>query len=181
MIARQKSSILIVFLLLGIAFFGGYFVKDSTDNPTLLWPERTALAAGGTQDDSFAMAVGRVDSNVEGLCILDFLTGELTCTVLDYRRGKFSSIFKANVIKDFRIEQAGRRKFLLLSGEVNFPRGAGAARAAQSAIYVLDSSSGMYAAYGIPWRQELASGGRPQMGQLILLDVGTARTAALRD
>lgn len=180
MIAKQKSSILISILLLGIAFFGGYFVKDS-DHPTLLWPETTAMAAGGTQDDSFAMAIGRVDSNVEGVCILDFLTGELTCTVLDYRSGKFSSMFKANVIKDLRIEQAGRRKFLMLTGEVSFPRGAGAARAAQSAIYVLDSASGTYAAYGIPWRQELASGGRPQVGQLILLDVGTARTAALRE
>ena len=180
MFTQQKSSILIVLLLFGIAFFGGYFVKDSAD-PALLWPEKAVMAAGATQDDSFAMAVGRVDSNVEGVCILDFLTGELTCTVLDYRRGKFSSVFKANVIKDLRIEQAGRRKFLMLSGEVNFPRGAGAARAAQSAIYVLDSSSGTYAAYGIPWRQELASGGRPQVGQLILLDVGTARTAALRD
>ena len=126
MIANQKHFILIVGLLFGVAFLGGYFVKDST-GPTLLWPENAAMAAGGAQDDSFAMAVGRVDSNVEGVYILDFLTGELTCTVLDYRGGKFRSIFKANVIKDLRIEQVGRRKFLMLSGEVNFPRGVGAA------------------------------------------------------
>ena len=128
MITNQKHVILIVGLLFGVAFLGGYFVKDST-GPTLLWPENAAMAAGGTQDDSFAMAVGRVDSNVEGVYILDFLTGELTCTVLDYRGGKFRSIFKANVIKDLRIEQVGHRKFLMLSGEVNFPRGVGAGRA----------------------------------------------------
>ena len=29
------------------------------------------------------MAVGPMDSNVEGVCILDFLTGELTVTVMD--------------------------------------------------------------------------------------------------
>ena len=63
----------------------------------------------------------------------------------------------------------------MTTGAINFPRGATAARPGNSIVYVLETTTGNYAAYGIPWRRELAATGRPQAAALQLLDVGTAQ------
>ena len=139
-------------------------------------------AASATHSDSFAMATGPIDSAVEGLFILDFVSGDLQCIVLNFRTAKFNSFFKANVIRDLGLEGAEKRpSYLMNTGMINFPRGASTSRPGNSVVYVLDTTSGAYAAYTIPWRRELASTARPQMAPMMLLDAGRARTAAIRE
>ena len=127
------------------------------------------------------MATGSIDEDVEGLFLLDFVTGELQCAVLNYRTGRFTSLFRANVQADLGVDPAKRPKYLMTTGMINFPRGASAARPGNSVVYVMDTSSGNFAAYAIPWRRELASIGRPQAAAMILMDMGRARTAAIRE
>jgi len=146
-----------------------------------LLAERTLQAAAADSDESFAIATGQIDSDVEGLYIVDSITGELTCSVLNYRTGKFNAVFRANVKADLGGDAAKRPRYLITSGLINFPRGATQARPGNSVVYVLDATTGIYAAYGIPWRRELAATGRPQAGPLTLLDVGQSRTSALRE
>ena len=144
-------------------------------------PETVLHAAGATQNDAFAIASGPVDEDVEGFFVLDFLTGELQCAVISRVNGKFSSLFHRNVVQDLGIDPAKRPTYLMTTGQINFPRGAAAARPGNSIVYVLDTTSGNYAAYGIPWRREFSSTGRAQAAPMTLLDVGRARSATIRE
>ncbi|MEZ6117054.1 MAG: hypothetical protein R3C28_10840 [Pirellulaceae bacterium] len=40
-------------------------------------------------------------------------------------------------------------------------------------MYVLDSNTGNFVVYTLPWRGEMASVGAPQAGQLVVLDYGS--------
>lgn len=182
MIRSNRQTIVYGLILLtgcAVAFVGGYLFRPTPQRSGLL-PEMKLHADAATQNGAFAMAVGPMDDDVEGVCILDFLTGELTVTVMDTRNAKFNALFKANVIKDLGIDQTKRPQYLMATGRVDFPRGVNVARPGHSLVYVLDTTSGTYAAYGMPWRRELASAGRTQAGNLTLLDLGKARTAAIR-
>lgn len=144
--------------------------------------EAQVHAATASTGETFAMATGAIDEDVEGLFVLDFITGELQCAVLNYRTGRFTSVFRRdNVQADLGVDPAKRPKYLMTTGMINFPRGASAARPGNSVVYVMDTSTGAFAAYAIPWRRELASIGRPQASAMILMDVGRARTAAIRE
>ncbi len=163
---------------------GSASVRAEPDTPDLDTPFGSVpvlQAATATNDDSFAVATGRIDEDVEGFFTLDFLTGELQCVVMNYRIAKLNAVFKTNVLKDLGVDQEKAPKYLMATAEVDFPRGGTIARPAQSVVYVLDTVTGNFAAYGLPWRRELAAAGRPQLGVLQLLDVGRARTAALRE
>lgn len=201
-VATVASSLLIV---AGISLAAGYWAgtfahRTDVDGPSAnqalrnralasMLPGQTLSelplqAATATTGGSFAVATGMVDSDVEGLYVLDFVTGDLQCSVLNFRTGKFNAVFRANVLQDLGSDGAVEGKnptFLLSTGMINFPRGASVARPGNSVCYVLDTTTGSYAAYAIPWRRELAATGRPQSGALMLLDVGRARTLAIRE
>jgi hypothetical protein len=185
-----------VLLVLSLAVAAGYWgriiqqrhaaamtspAEKPLDGLASLLAERRLHASTAAMGESFAMATGSIDSDVEGLFLLDFVTGELQCIVLNYRSGKFNAIFRANVQADLGVDPAKRPKYLMTTGTINFPRGASAARPGNSVVYVMDTASGNFCAYAIPWRRELAATARPQAGGLMLMDVGTVRTGALRE
>ena len=127
---------------------------------------------------TFAAATNFIDEDAEGLFLLDGVTGELQCVVLNHRSAKFNALFRANVAQDLGVEAGKKPEYLLVTGNVNF-RGSSNARPARSVAYVVDSATGKYAAYGVPWRRELANQGRGQTGPMALLHVGTARSPEL--
>ena len=144
--------------------------------------ETRLQAAAAARSESFALATGPIDEEVEGLYILDYVSGELQCVVLNFRSGKFNAVFRANVMQDLGLDVAAKRpSYLMVAGAINFPRGASIARPGNSVVYVLDTVTGAYGAYAIPWRRELAATARPQAAAMILMDVGRARTAAIRE
>jgi hypothetical protein len=190
--APSPSTLWLLILLVAVAAFAVGFAGRGW------WAERgegivpADVLAGWFQEkqlradtaavgDSFAMATGPIDSEVEGLYLLDFLTGDLQCVVLNYRTARFNAIFRANVLNDLGVDPAKKPQFLMTTGAVNFPRGAAIARPGNSVVYVLETTTGNFAAYGLPWRRELAATGRAQADALLLLDIGRARTAALRE
>jgi hypothetical protein len=133
---------------------------------------RAATAHGG---DTMALATGAVDEQ-EGLFVLDFLTGELQCYILNARGPSvFFAHFRTNVINALGVEQGKKPSYAMVTGDVSFLRGAAIARPAGSVVYVCDTNTGNIAAYGIPWNRTAAAAGRPQQGALILLDVAKAR------
>lgn len=155
-----------------------FVVRTNTSRWALPNLETRLMASAADANEGFAMATGLIDENVEGLFMLDGLTGELQVWVLNYRSGKFGAIFKRNVLED--MELSGKSpKFLLTTGEVQF-RSSTFGRPGRSVAYVVETSTGKIAAYGVPW-----GGGRQATagvaGTLILLDVGAARTAAIRE
>lgn len=168
-------------VILGM-LLGGFMLNIMvSDRSSGLVPEIPIHAVGSSANEGYAIATGWLDDEMEGLFMLDTLTGDLTCHVLNQRTAKFGTLFGANVSAVMNLQQGKRPEFLLATGRANFPRGQGAARPAFSAVYVIETNSGNFAAYGVPWRRGASTLGKPQLGELVLLDAGRARSAAIRD
>jgi hypothetical protein len=133
-------------------------------------------AIGSVASDSFAACTAAMDNSVEGFFILDFQTGDLTGGVLNSQgnAAKFTRVYASNVLKDLGFE-AGKvkdPKFLLVAGGMNFI-GPNSNTLAQSVLYVTDVSTGVTAAYGIPWVSQQAR--VPGKAEFVLLDIARPR------
>lgn len=155
--------------------------RGATEATTALasFNETLLHASSASPGENFALATGAVDEDAEGVFVLDYLTGILKCAVLNHRTGKFAALFTTNVTKDLGASK--NPKYQMVTGLVNFNRGATPMRPGMSVVYVLDSSSGRMAAYGIPWRRDAAATGRPQLGMLQTIDGLLTRTIQIRE
>src|SRR5690242_4859125 len=145
-----------------------------------LWPSMPLHAAATHGIDKFAIATGLVDSSVEALYFLDFLTGDMRAAVINPKNGKFNAFFTRNIAADF--QGAGRNSgYLMVTGSVNMPRGSNSFQYADSIVYVAEASTGQVAAYTIPWNSSLHAAQKVQYGEFVPLDVQQFRTAFVRD
>ena len=145
-----------------------------------LWPSVPLHASATHGLDKFAIATGLVDSTVEALYFLDFLTGDLRAAVINPKNGKFNSFFARNIVNDFGVGGTGAR-YLLVTGAADMPRGRANFQFAKSIVYVAEANTGAVAAYTIPWNSSLHAAGNPQRGEFQLLSVEQFRTAFVRD
>jgi hypothetical protein len=171
--------------LVALGFLAGVWVGDR-DRPESAWSsrfpglaEQVLEASTATSGENFALATGAIDQDAEGVFVLDFLTGTLKCAVLNHRSAKFAALFQTNVAQDLGIAKNG--KYLMVTGLVNFVRGANLYRPSLSVVYVLETNTGNMVAYGIPWQREAAATVRPQIGTLIPIDAMKVRTISIRD
>jgi hypothetical protein len=141
------------------------------------WIEQQLHAIATHGGDSIAIATGVVDENVEGVFILDFITGELTCQVLNARSGALGGVFRQNVVQDLGVEQGKQPKYLLVTGGLETRQSITNVRPAKSLVYVADSNTGRYVAYMLPWNQQLANAGGAQAAPMVVVGRGTARNA----
>lgn len=161
-------------MLVGVAiggFLAGSKAIDSGNSELAAFAgfQETLLhASSASSGEQFAMASGAIDSEAEGIFVLDYVTGVLKCAVLNQRTGKFAALFTANVTSE--LGAAKNPKYEMVTGLVNFTRGTTPRRPGMSVVYVLDATTGKLIAYGIPWRREAAATGRPQIGQLQPID-----------
>lgn len=144
-------------------------------------PLPTAFAITAQADETFAICTAPIDAanGIEGVFILDFLTGDLTGGVLNAASGTFLTSYKWNVLNDlgFQAGQAKNPKFLLVSGHAELrpnPR-FGRRQMARSVIYVTDCTTGATAAYGIPWSPQQGNASSPIVSELVPLDVARPR------
>ncbi len=170
-------------LLFGVGMVIGTIVGIST---TATPPAATAgfeidgkvlQAAAGASSDKFAIATGKVSDSAEGVFMLDGLTGDLQCLVPYTRTGAFGGLFKTNVFKDLNIQGTKAPRFIMVTGEANF---SGNPRPGNCIVYIVDASTGNYAAYGVPWNRQMETTGRAQQGLLLGLTSGQARNIMIR-
>lgn len=177
---------LAVGLLIGVGMLVGNLAATRNDQQTLFLSEIPVQATASVKSDHIAAATGPIDDKVEGLFTLDFITGHLQCAVL-YTGGpsanSFGGLYGANVVSDLNIENTKKPNYLLLTGYASFVRGGGggAMRPAACVAYVIDSNTGNFAAYGVPWNPAQVARGARQQGALIPLATGTARMVAIRE
>ena len=152
----------------------GYF--DEHQIP-LLEQQLHAVATHGA--DNMALATGRIDEGVEGIFILDFITGDLTCQVLNPRSGTLGGLFRQNVVQDLGVEQGKQPKYLLVTGGLEIRQNISNIRPAKSLVYVADSNTGRYVAYMLPWNQQLANAGGAQAAPMVAVGAGSARNAVV--
>lgn len=172
------GALAVLLVLLGVAI-GRIGTEPPSQVPSALLPKLQATATHGAE--TMAMATGPIDEESEGLYILDYLTGDLHCWVMNPRTGKFGGVFKHNVWVDLGSPKTKNTKYVMVTGSANFARGGSTARPAASVLYVADAVTGALAAYNIPWDRAAFASGRSQSGGFVKLDMGQARNIVIRE
>lgn len=173
---------LAVGLLVGVGMMIGTLVAVRQGPATgLQFPETLLHATASHSGKSMAMATGLVDDDAEGVFILDYLTGDLHCYVLNprYFPVQWGGVFKTNVIQDLGVQQGKDPNYVMVTGQTQFMRGNLEAQPAGCVVYVADANTGNFAAYGLGWNRTAARTRAVQQGTFSLLQTGKARTLAV--
>jgi hypothetical protein len=172
-------------LMIGLAIGGGVAAgvwlgqRGATANlPGLADLHLKAMASHGS--DTFAIATGPIDDDVEGLFTLDFLTGDLNCYVINPRNGAIGGWFSANVANVLKVEKGKKPSYLLVTGNIQTTGTAGGQRPAASLCYVADSNTGDVAAFTFPWVKAATNVGVPQSTPMRPIGTWKTRNVDLR-
>lgn len=170
-------------LLVGAGMLvGSIAATSSRSTSNIELPETLLHATASHSTDTFAIATGPVGGEMEGLFTLDYLSGDLRCFVLHPRNiGGWAGAFQYNVINDLQLQPGKTPKFLMVTGMGSFRGSSGAAsniarNLGGSLVYVMDSNTGNFAVYGVPFNEQaLNRGGSLPPGQLVRIAVGKAK------
>lgn len=184
----MRSGYAVAFLLLATVistatagFFAGRASKatvtETTLQPNVYFPPIDATAA--VSSEKFSMCTGLISDRAEGLFVLDHNSGLLQCSIIYPRLGRFLGLFTINVAADVGAGGKGGR-YMMVTGLVDFPSSSNRP-AAPSVIYVLDTATGNYACYGVPFDRVTMNNNRAQQGNLVLISKGTANPVIDRD
>lgn len=162
------------------AVVGGFWLGGSSAGRQSAMPLPLLHASTAASSSTMAVATGQVSFDAEGIFFLDFITGDLQCLVYYPRSGVFGARFFTNVLQ--HLPGGGRNsQFLLVTGTA-IPTGTTVGpRPGNSLVYVTDATSGMFAAYAVPWDRNAESSGRLQSGPLVFAGGGPIRNFQLRD
>lgn len=167
-------------LLLGIAGLSVLWYGSARGNAEQMQRFERRLQALATHGgDSLAIATGPIDEGAEGIFFLDYVTGELTCQVLNPRTGLLGGVFRQNVVNDLGIEPGKQPKYLITIGALDVRPNISNIRPARSIVYVADSNTGRYVAYALPWNQQIANAGGAQVSPMLAIGRGAARNIIL--
>jgi hypothetical protein len=161
-------------LLVGGGMVIGVLVATGGGNSARLELPETLLHATATHGgETMAMATGIIDEGVEGLFVLDFITGELQCSVINPRTGQVGGLYRHNVVNDLGVTK--NPKYLMVTGAANFRYGGGNYKPADCVVYIADQNTGRYVAYMLPWNRAAMQWGLGQVQPMVLLGAGVAR------
>ena len=141
------------------------------------WPHEPVAAASNDRDAKFGIMTTPVGINVEGVFVLDYLTGRLTGAVLDTNTGKFNQTYFRSVAADFRVDPKAKPHYAFVGGRAPLS-GRGRVSPAISVIYVAELSSGLVRAYGINYK---ISRLKSRVQAFVPLDVFPFREATVRE
>ncbi len=170
-------------MLVGVGVaIGAVLSVAMTPSMQLQIPVTELQAAATDSTDNFVVATGTLSPDVEGVFLLDAMSGDLQFTIFNPYSAAFNPPFIRNVANDLQIEAGKKPRYLMVTGYIrNSRRSSLNQNAAQCAVYIVEATSGSFAAYTVPWQESLFRAGRPQLGELVLLGVGSVRTAAIRE
>ena len=174
---------LVVFGIVGLTLVGtvsgvGAFLGNRlAQNASATNSQPLQLQAGtAARGKSLSMATGLIDENVEGLFVLDHVSGDIQCWLLSPRTGAVGGIYKANVVKDLGVEKAGDADYAMATGNFNFiGNNAGNVGPGNSICYVADTKSGKVVGYGIIYDKQAIRRGNVTGGELKVVCKGAIR------
>jgi len=172
------AVLMVILATLAIGYLLGTTTKVSSKTNWQIPPMIDATAA--VSGEKYSMATGPAGDDAEGLFVLDHNSGLLQCSVIYPRLGQFLALFTVNVSEALG-EGAKGGSFLMVTGNVDFPRASNRAIGGNVLVYVLNTATGNYAAYGVPFDRTAATAGRTQQGTLVLMGSGQANPAPRRD
>ena len=135
-------------------------------------PHEATYATTADRDDQFMMvtcpvgnaAAGIIDP-MDGVFILDFLTGQLKGAVLNRQKQAFAAFYIRDLAKDFNVAPDAAPHYCVVSGYSQMNAQQGPALAS-GVLFVGELTSGKVAAYAFPWVEP----GFGQVMPLIMLD-----------
>lgn len=136
-------------------------------------------ATSAVTGEKFSMATGEVTEEADGLFVLDHNSGLLQCSVVYPRIGRFMAQFTVNVGEALGTGGKGG-SYLLLTGRADFPR-ASNNPVGSTIVYVMDTATGNYASYYVPFNRQALTAGRPQQDLMRLIATGSANPVIDRD
>jgi hypothetical protein len=138
-------------------------------------------ASAAASDEKFSVATGLVSEDAEGFFVLDHATGILQCRVYSPRFETLNAAYTANV-GDLLAAGGKGGSYLMVTGQSDMTRGQRAAQLAPTVVYVLNTATGNFAGFAIPFDRQAAVSGRPQQGVLIPIPAlaGTAAVVPTR-
>ena len=143
-----------------------------------LWPNTPLHAVATDRNDTFIMATGPLDDAVEGIYLLDCLTGEMRGAALSRQNGKFNAFFLGNAAEDLKVDPSKTPRYLMVTGMADLNRVGGAMSAPSRAIiYVAEINSGKVGAFAIRWSPAAHARGQPYSERFTLLDTFPMRKA----
>ncbi len=132
-----------------------------------LWPHAPLYALATDRTETYAIATGPLDTEVEAVYFLDLLTGDLKAFVLGQQPGTWTGYFRANVAADMQIDPQKNPKFMMVTGMVTLRRAGGTRlQPSNSVCYVAEITTGKVAAYTIFWSPSMYKAGQAQSGDL---------------
>ncbi len=174
---QNRWAFLAAGLMLGC--IGGGVVAYQFKTPQLQLPQTLLNATATHGGTTMAIATGPIDEGVEGFFVLDFITGELTCSVLNPRNGAMGGAYRTNVVEHLGVEQGKQPQYLMVTGAANFRTTGGNVRPAQSVVYVADANTGRYVGFWLPWNRAAAQYNFTQANPMLVLGTGSARNIQL--
>ena len=136
-----------------------------------------STAATGT---NMAVATGQISEEAEGVFFLDFLTGDLQCLVYYPRLGAFGARYYTNI--QAQIPGGGKAgQYLMVTGNAISARASSNLKPANCLVYVTDVTSGLFAAYAVPWNRSAESSSQAQGGPLLFVGGGPIRNYQVAD
>ncbi len=161
------------------AYFAGRSEANREQAQAAKWQLPPIHATASATSDKFSIATGSVSDDSEGFFVLDHNSGLLQCSVIYPRLGRFMAQFTGNVAVDLGTGGKGGQ-YIMVTGSADFPRSSNRP-AGSSILYVLDTSTGNYACYGVPFDRVKQNANRQQQGTIVLLYKGTANPLIDRD
>ncbi|QDT03567.1 hypothetical protein K227x_19510 [Rubripirellula lacrimiformis] len=171
------AGLLMVVAIGTAAYFAGRSHTAETKLSSMDLPLLHANAA--VTSEKFSCATGTISEEADGLFVLDHNSGLLQCSVIYPRLGRFMGLFTVNVGEALGTGGKGG-SFLLLTGRADFPR-ASNNPVATTVVYVMDTSTGNYASYYVPFNRQAMTAGRTQQGLITLISTGSANPVIDRD
>jgi hypothetical protein len=141
-----------------------------------LWPQTSLHATATDRVDSFAIATGPVDDEVEAIYFLDFLSGDLRAMVLGKQVGGFCGLFSINAGQHLGVDPGKNPRYLMATGLVNLRHGGSRMQPSRAVVYVAEVTSGKVGAYAIPWNASMSAPGQKIVQNLVPVAMDQFRT-----
>ncbi len=193
---KNYSNAWLVITVVGIivAMASGFYLGQSTQHSAM--SEQQALQAqfdkmqrelplrlaadSASGGKTISMATGSVTPDVDGLFILDHLTGGLQCWLLNPRTGNVGGIYVADVNRVLGLDK-GDPDFVMSTGAFFFRTG-GNRKLANTICYVGEGKSGKVAGFSLTYDKMGIQQGAVQQGELTVVASGPIRQAgAIRE
>ena len=128
------------------------------------WPHEPTYATTADRDTQFSMvtipvgaSAAGINDPMDGVFILDFLTGQLKGAVLSRQAGSFVSFYMRDLAKDFGVNPEANPHYCMVTGYAQMPNQGGISMAS-GVLYIAELSSGKLAAYAFPWKEQGTNG-----------------------